>query len=242
MPPKGHGKKSGGSYGETDFERYLKTLLPGYKGPETKKPTLGDLFKPPTGKTNVFGPVRVPAPTKKKKKKTPVTTPRVTTPSKKPVTKKPPAKKPPAKKPPAKKKPLTLEQYLRGDVDYQQQLRHMNMAAQQFLSEITRQKGKVESEFGEGKKQLATQRGRDLTSIKDDFSGRGMLFSGLYGNKLGEYEQDYQTALGDLTRQRSNLLGDIAAEQNRYNTEKKITEEQARREAIRRRAAKAGKS
>lgn len=241
MPPKGHGKKSGGYYGETDLDKYIRSLLPGYKGPETKKPTLGDLFKPPTGKTNVFGPTQVPAPKKKKKKPT-TTTPRTTPTTKTPVTKKPPTKKkPPAKKPPAKKPP-TLEQYLRGDVDYQQQLRHLNMTAQQFLSEITRQKGKVEAEFGEGKKQLATQRGRDLTSIKDDFSGRGMLFSGLYGNKLGEYEQDYQTALGDLTRQRSNLLGDIAAEQNRYNMEKKITEEQARREAIRRRAAKAGKS
>lgn len=236
MPPKGHGKKGGGYYGETFLDQYLRTLSPGYKGPETVKPDLG-LGGGPTK----FGPVLVQPPKKKKKKKpttTPVTPTRrnnTTTPTTKPTTKKPTTKKPTPK-------PLTLEQYLRGDVDYQQQLRDLNRTAAQFLSEITRQKGKVAGEYETSKKKLGTQRGRDLGALKDDFSGRGLLFSGLYGNKVGEYEQDYQTALGDLERQRSNLLGDIAAEQNRYELEKKMTEEQARREAIRRRAAKAGKS
>lgn len=63
----------------------------------------------------------------------------------------------------------------------------------------------------------------------------------MYGGKVGEYEQDYQTALGDILRQKTGLLGDIASEQRRYELERKFTEEQARREAIRRRAAKAGK-
>lgn len=219
MPPKGHSKKSGGYYGEEQDEQLaaLKKLL----------------TPPTTGKTRVFGPTLVKP--VKKKKTTPTGTTTVT-----PV-------KPTKKKvvtpvvEPKKKKPLTLEQYLRGDVDYQQQLRNLNRTASQFLSEITRQKGKVEGEFGTSQKKLATQRGRDLTGLKEDFSGRGMLFSGLYGGKVGEYEQDYQTALGDLSRQRSNLLGDIASEQTRYELEKKMTEESARREAIRRRAAKAGK-
>lgn len=218
MPPKGHSKKSGGYYGEEQDEQLaaLKKLL----------------TPPTTGKTRVFGPTLVKP--VKKKKTTPTGTTTVT-----PV-------KPTKKKvvtpvvEPKKKKPLTLEQYLRGDVDYQQQLRNLNRTASQFLSEITRQKGKVEGEFGTSQKKLATQRGRDLTGLKEDFSGRGMLFSGLYGGKVGEYEQDYQTALGDLSRQRSNLLGDIASEQTRYELEKKMTEESARREAIRRRAAKAG--
>lgn len=219
MPPKGHSKKSGGYYGEEQDEQLaaLKKLL----------------TPPTTGKTRVFGPTLVKP--VKKKKTTPTGTTTVT-----PV-------KPTKKKvvtpvvEPKKKKPLTLEQYLRGDVDYQQQLRNLNRTASQFLSEITRQKGKVEGEFGTSQKKLSTQRGRDLTGLKEDFSGRGMLFSGLYGGKVGEYEQDYQTALGDLSRQRSNLLGDIASEQTRYELERKMTEESARREAIRRRAAKAGK-
>lgn len=218
MPPKGHSKKGGGYYGEEQDEQLaaLKKLL----------------TPPTTGKTRVFGPTLVKP--VKKKKTTPTGTTTVT-----PV-------KPTKKKvvtpvvEPKKKKPLTLEQYLRGDVDYQQQLRNLNRTASQFLSEITRQKGKVEGEFGTSQKKLATQRGRDLTGLKEDFSGRGMLFSGLYGGKVGEYEQDYQTALGDLSRQRSNLLGDIASEQTRYELERKMTEESARREAIRRRAAKAG--
>lgn len=234
MPPRGHGKKGGGYYGETEIEKYIRSLSPGYKGPQTVKPDLFGIGKP-TGKTNVFGPTLV------KPKKTKKTTVRPVTPTTNTTTVKPKKKKTPAQVDPKKKKPLTLEQYLRGDVDYQQQLRDLNRAASQFISEITRQKGKVEGEFGTSKKKLETQRGRDLTSLKDDFSGRGILFSGLYGGKVGEYEQDYQTALGDLGRQRTNLLGDIASEQRRYELEKKMTEEASRREAIRRRAAKAGK-
>lgn len=225
MPPKGHSKKGGGYYGEEADKAAaaLRALLDPRGG----------------GKTNVFGPTLVKPPKKKKVTTTPVRpTTNTTTTTKKPVKKK--TTTPVVQ--PKKKKPPTLEQYLRGDVDYQQQLRSLNMTAAQFLSEITRQKGKIEGEFGTSQKKLATQRGRDLTGLKEDFSGRGMLFSGLYGGKVGEYEQDYQTALGDLARQRTNLLGDISSEQNRYNLEKKLTEEQARREAIRRRAAKAGKS
>lgn len=219
MPPRGHRKKSGGYYGE-EADKTAKALR--------------DLLSPPTsGKTNVFGPTLV-----KPKKKTKTTTPVVPTTQVKPTKKKTTTTPVTDKK--KKPKPLTLEQYLRQDVDYQQQLRAMNLTASQFLSEITRQKGKVEGEYGTSKKQLGVQRGRDLTGIKDDFSGRGLLFSGLYGNKLGEYEQDYNTALGNLERQRTNLLGDIASEQRRYELEKKLTTEQARREAIRRRAAKAG--
>lgn len=220
MPPKGHSKKSGGYYGEES---------------DKAAQALRDLLDPRgTGPTSKFGPTLVKPP--KKKKTTTYTGPTVT--PVKPIKKKTTTT---AVVEPKKKKPLTLEQYLRGDVDYQQQLRNLNMTAAQFLSEITRQKGKVEGEFGTSKKKLETQRGRDLTGLKEDFSGRGLLFSGLYGGKVGEYEQDYQTALGDLTRQRGNLLGDISSEQQRYNMEKKLTEEQARREAIRRRAAKAGK-
>lgn len=220
MPPRGHSKKSGGYYGE-EVDKKLQDLR--------------NLLDPRgTGPTNKFGPTLVKPP--KKKKTTTGTGPTVTPvkPTKKKTTTT-------AVVEPKKKKPLTLEQYLRGDVDYQQQLRNLNRTAAQFLSEITRQKGKIEGESAASTKKLATQRGRDLTSLKEDFSGRGLLFSGLYGGKVGEYEQDYQTALGDLARQKSGLLGDIASEQTRYELEKKMTEEQARREAIRRRAAKAGK-
>lgn len=221
MPPRGHGKKGGGYYGE-EVDKQRKALR--------------DLLDPRGGgPTNVFGPTLVKPP---KKKKTTRTTPTVT--PVKPTKKKTTTTTTPTTKKPTKK-PLTLEQYLRSDVDYQQQLRDLNRSASQFLSEITRQKGKVEGETAAAQKKLGTQRGRDLQSLREDFSGRGILFSGLYGGKVGEYEQDYQTALGDILRQKTGLLGDIAAEQRRYELEKKFTEEQSRREAIRRRAAKAGK-
>lgn len=159
---------------------------------------------------------------------------------KKAPVKKAPAKKPVAKKAPPKKKPQSLSDWLRSDVDYQDQLRNFARTLSQFLGESTRQKAKVQGEYDAGIKQLGITRGRDLETLEDDFSGRGILHSGVYGNKVGEYEQDYQTALGDLGRQRTNLLGDLAAEQQRFQLEQQMASEQARRDAVRRRTAKIG--
>lgn len=235
MPPKGHSKKGGGYYGETEIEKYIRSLLPGYKGPQTKKPSLFNLGTP-GGPTNKFVTrVTPPKPTKKKTTK-PTGTPTTTT----TTTKKPIKKQVTAVVDPKKKKPLTLADYLRRDIDYQDQLRGFDRTLAQFLSEATRQKGKIEGETQAGINKLGIQRGRDLTGIKDDFSGRGVLFSGMYGNRLGEYEQDYQTALGDINRQRANLLGDISAEQSRFKSEQQQAKEQAKKDAVRRRAAKSG--
>lgn len=236
MPPKGHSKKGGGYYGETEAEKYIRSLLPGYKGPQTRKPDLFGLGTP--GPTNKFGPVLVPKP-KKKKKKVVTPTGRQPTTTNNTVTVKPKKKKDPVVEP-IKKKPLSLADYLRKDVDYQDQMRGFDRTLSQFLAEATRQKGKIAGETQAGVNKLGIQRGRDLTGIKDDFSGRGVLFSGMYGNRLGEYEQDYQTALGDINRQKSNLLGDISAEQSRFQSEQAQAKEQAKKDAVRRRAAKSG--
>lgn len=221
MPPKGHSKKSGGYYGEESDKAVaaLRALL----DPRG------------SGKTNIFGPTLVKPPKKK------VVTPTGRKPVVTPTTVKPKKKKPTtAVVDPKKKKPLTLADYLRRDIDYQDQLRGFDRTLAQFLSEATRQKGKIEGETQAGINKLGIQRGRDLTGIKDDFSGRGVLFSGMYGNRLGEYEQDYQTALGDINRQRANLLGDISAEQSRFKSEQQQAKEQAKKDAVRRRAAKSG--
>lgn len=157
-----------------------------------------------------------------------------------PSGKKPVVKKPAAKKPAAKPKATTLDDWLRKDVDYQDQLRNFGRTLSQFLGESTRQKSQVQGEYDAGAKQLGITRGRDLETIEDDFSGRGILHSGVYGNKVGEYEQDYNTALGDMGRQRTNLLGNLAAEQQRFELEQNMSKEQARRDAVRRRTATIG--
>lgn len=222
MPPKGHRKKSGGYYGEEQDQQLAalrKLLDPRGSGPTSK-----------------FGPVLVKPP----KKKVVTPTGRKPTTTTTTTTKKPVKKQTTAVVDPKKKKPLTLADYLRRDVDYQDQLRGFDRTLAQFLGEATRQKGKIEGEKQAGINKLNIQRGRDLTGIKDDFSGRGVLFSGMYGNRLGEYEQDFQTALGDINRQRANLLGDISAEQSRFKSEQQQAKEQARKDAVRRRAAKSG--
>lgn len=89
-------------------------------------------------------------------------------------------------------------------------------------------------------KELATTRGKDLTSIADDYAARGMIHSGLYAQKRGDYETEYGKQLAETNRQKTKQYGDISAEKTQFTREQELQREQAKLEAIRRRAALSG--
>jgi len=88
--------------------------------------------------------------------------------------------------------------------------------------------------------ELATSRGKDLTSIADDYAARGMIHSGLYAQKRGDYETEYGKQLAETNRQKTKQYGDLAAEKTQFTREQELQREQARLEAVRRRAALSG--
>jgi len=101
------------------------------------------------------------------------------------------------------------------------------------------EKGKPPTE-GLYQRELREQRLKDLQDILDDYASRGILRSGLYAQKRGDYETEFGKQLSETNRQRLKQYGDLAAEARQFAREQELQREQARLDAIRRRAAETG--
>jgi len=87
---------------------------------------------------------------------------------------------------------------------------------------------------------MGEQRVKDLQDIMNDFAARGLLKSGLYGQRQSDYEKQYQTNLGNLTRNETSQLQDLSTEQTQFQRQQELQKETARKEAAARRASKYG--
>jgi hypothetical protein len=131
-----------------------------------------------------------------------------------------------------------LAKYLSGDLTYQQQLRRFGKTWADFLAEYGRQRSDISTEAGVAQKGLEDQRTKDLRDILYNYAGRGMLHSGTYATGRGEYETEYGKQLGELTRQKTRGLTNLSAEKTKFQGEQTLAKQEAKEEAIRRRAAR----
>lgn len=100
-------------------------------------------------------------------------------------------------------------------------------------------KGQAATE-GLYQKELAAQRVKDLSDISSDYGARGIIHSGLFAQKRGDYESEYGKQLAEINRQRSKQYADLSAEKLAFQREQELQKENARLDAIRRRAAQTG--
>lgn len=133
-----------------------------------------------------------------------------------------------------------IEAFLGADTGYQQQLRSFNQALQDFLADVTRRRGTLETDFGTSSKAMEDQRIRDLDSLKDDYGARGLGRSGLYADAVGDYETEYGTRMSDLQRRQDEALAMLTQEEGNYKTQQELKTQQAKEQAIARRAAQYG--
>lgn len=133
-----------------------------------------------------------------------------------------------------------IEAYLGADTGYQQQLRGFNQALQDFLADVTRRRGTLETDFGTSQKAMGDQRLRDLATIEDDYGARGLGRSGLYAKAVGDYETEYGTRMSDLQRRQDEALAMLTQEEGNFKSQQQLKEQQAKEQAIARRAAQYG--
>jgi len=134
----------------------------------------------------------------------------------------------------------SLESFLGGDTGYQNQLRQFQQALNDFLADVTRRRGTLETDFGTSKKAMGDQRVKDLDLIEDDFGARGLLTSGLYGKAVGDYESEYNQRLEELTRRNQEALAGLQQEEGTFKSQQQLKEQAAKEGAIRRRAEQFG--
>lgn len=133
-----------------------------------------------------------------------------------------------------------IEAYLGADTGYQQQIRSFNQALQDFLADVTRRRGTLETDFGTSKKAMDDQRVMDLDRIKDDYGARGLGRSGLYADAVGDYETEFGTRMSELQRRQNEALAGLTQEEGNFKSQQELKTQQAKEQAIARRAAQYG--
>lgn len=158
-----------------------------------------------------------------------------------PVVVKKPAAKKPAKKAPAKKKPQSATaKYLAGDTTYQQQLADFLRSKADYTANYNRQSGIVNRDYAESQRALNRQGAQDRIDQQEDFAGRGILHSGVFATALGKYNTDFNARMKALTTGKVDQLGDLSAQQKSFLAQLQTSQNNARQDAIRRRAANLG--
>jgi hypothetical protein len=166
---------------------------------------------------------------------TKIAPPKKLAPPKKKVTKKPAPKKP------AKKKPLSATaKYLAGDTTYQQQLADFDRSKAEYNANYGRQSSIVNRDYAESTRSLNRQGAQDRLDQQEDFAGRGILHSGVFAKALGDYNTDFNSRMKALVTGKTDQIGDLAAQQKSFLAQLATEQNNARQDAIRRRAAKLG--
>jgi hypothetical protein len=167
------------------------------------------------------------------------------TPPPKPVTVAPPKKPTPTKKPAPKPKPKpkpksATDKYLAGDTTYQQQLSDYNKSKTDYEGNYKRQTGILNRDYAESQRTLNRQGAQDRIDQQNDFAGRGILHSGVFAKALGDYNTGFNARMNQLTTGKTDQLGDLGAQRSSFLRQLQIEMNNAREDALRRRAAKLG--
>lgn len=125
-----------------------------------------------------------------------------------------------------------------ADSTYWDTLNQLLQNSEMYRQNMTLQQARANEDYGVSTQKMAKQRGRDLTNIREDFASRGVVKSGVYGGRVGEYESDYQTALADLARAKNRSLQDVSQAYNQYLEQWRLQKQQAINDAIQRKLAK----
>lgn len=125
-----------------------------------------------------------------------------------------------------------------ADADYWDTLNALLKNADNYRANMDLQKSRLNEDYGISQAQLAKQRGRDLTNIREDFAARGVVKSGGYGTRVGQYETDYNDQLAALARARDRSLQDVSMGYEQYLDQWRLQKQQAINDAIQRKLAK----
>lgn len=140
-----------------------------------------------------------------------------------------------------KGKPSAIDKYLAKDSDYQNAVRDLTRALADFKARQGVEKTRAGTEYGYSQRTMGLQKDQDLRDIMDDAAARGIVTSGVYGQRVGDYNTSYNEQLAELGRQYNSQLDDFSSALRDFGRQQSLQREAARTAALRRRSAKLGK-
>lgn len=152
---------------------------------------------------------------------------------------------------------ISDEDYLAGESGYQAQLAALMRALSDYTADDTAQRTKYAGDYSEATKNLGwrdpdgdgpgagnwdledlnTASGRGYQNQINDFASRGMLQSSLYGEANDNFMRSMNDQLGSMGQAKTDFLSDRDRQLNSFKGENTLSQQQARAEAIARRAA-----
>lgn len=134
-----------------------------------------------------------------------------------------------------------LDKYLGTDTTYQTQLSDLMRQYDQYNAQRNLQASQTQADYDAKQRALNTQATQDRLNMRDTAAARGILYSGIYANQLGQYndanQQQMTNLLGGLQNSKDNAQ--LAYEQFLQNEVN--ARDQAIQQAAARRAAALGK-
>ena len=154
---------------------------------------------------------------------------------------------------------LSVEDYLASGADsaYTAQMAALTKALANSQADLTAQQGQYDVNYGDSVKNLgyiqddpATPQnegmwnftdtnnaaGRGFQNQQNDFAGRGMLQSSLYGTAQDNLTRSLSDQLGGMNTAKQNFRNDIASQGAAFGNQNTLSQGQAKAEAISRRA------
>lgn len=141
----------------------------------------------------------------------------------------------PVKKPPV---PPSIADYLGMDSSYQQAVRGGKRSLTDFLSELGRRKGEAGTQYTQTQASMERDRVQQLDALRQEFASRGLIQSGLFGEEQGRFQEQFLQQKTALDQQQAALLADLLSQEKNYRRENDLAMEQAKQEALLRRAQK----
>jgi hypothetical protein len=156
-------------------------------------------------------------------------------------------------------KPQSENDWLEGDSSYQAQLAALIRAAEDSSADFLGQRSKYDIDYNDSLKGLGWQQGagedqpgawnfQDLNTAAgraqnnqiNDFASRGLLQSSLYGTANDNLLRSLNDQLTGINTGRQTFLSDLGRQETSFKNENAMQRQQAKAEALARRAAEIG--
>lgn len=160
---------------------------------------------------------------------------------------------------------MSDEDWLSGDSAYQAQLAALLKALSDSQADFTGQRTRYDTDYNDALRSLGwanevaddpntvdvnesrpgawnfqdlnTASGRAFTNQQNDFASRGLLQSSLYGTALDNLQRSLNDQLGSINTGRTNFMDELTRQETAAKNENTLGQQQARAEALARRAA-----
>lgn len=133
-----------------------------------------------------------------------------------------------------------LEKWLAGDSTLQQQIANFNKSKADYLAQWNNQRQKSQRDYDTSNRALQQQGNVDRDQQQNEFASHGIMNSGVYANALADYNKNFNIKVQNLNQGLNDTLANQNDSRTNFLRQLQFEQDQARQDAIRRRAQSLG--